>query len=92
MSYFLLFSYVIGLDDSAYQDVLDNMTEDEMNRARQVQLEREQEFERVRSVRQMREADFGVDVEANLPLPAAAPDSHNSNEGDTAKPPLPPSL
>ena len=33
----------LGLDDSRYQDVLDNMTEEEMNTARQVHEEREAE-------------------------------------------------
>lgn len=46
---------VLGLDDSRYQDVLDGMTEDEMRRARAVQAEREAEFERVRSIRELRQ-------------------------------------
>lgn len=35
---------VLGLDDSRYQDVLDNMTEEEMEHARQVHEEREREY------------------------------------------------
>lgn len=46
---------VLGLDDSHFQDVIDGMTEEEMERARQVQAEREAEFERVRSIRELRQ-------------------------------------
>lgn len=48
---------VLGLDESRYQDVLDNMTEEEMDQARRVQEEREAEYERVRSIREMRQRE-----------------------------------
>lgn len=48
---------VLGLDESRYQDVLDYMTEEEMDQARRVQEEREAEYERVRSIREMRQRE-----------------------------------
>lgn len=48
---------VLGLDESRYQDVLDNMTEEEMDQARRVQEEREAEYARVRSIREMRQRE-----------------------------------
>jgi hypothetical protein len=43
---------VIGIDESRFQDVLDNMTEEEMQRAREVQAKREAEYEELRARRE----------------------------------------
>ena len=43
---------ILGLDDSMYQDVLDNMTEEEMEYACEVNREREEEYRRLFAAQQ----------------------------------------
>lgn len=50
---------VLGLDESRYQDVLDTMTEEEMQRAKEVQAEREAEYERVKCIKEARQQSQG---------------------------------
>lgn len=47
----------LGLEDSMYQDVLDNMTEEEMKYACEVNFEREEEYRRLFAAQQSRLAD-----------------------------------
>ena len=54
---------VLGLDDSRYQDVLDNMTEDEMARAQQVNAEREVESRLRQMMLEAQEEGKTADVE-----------------------------
>ncbi len=54
---------VLGLDDSRYQDVLDGMTEEEMEIAERINREREQEY-MIHKAKLENERTHAVDVES----------------------------
>ena len=72
---------VLGLDDSHYQDVLDGMTEEEMEVAERINREREEEY-MIYKAKKEHEQAHAMDVES-----ATTSASTGGNDATTVPPP-----